>query len=58
MNLLCGYIFVLMLQTMCLRQNLVKKIEGLSTLVTLRELDLYDNQLTKVENLDELVNLE
>ena len=45
-------------QTLCLRQNLVKTIEGLSTLVHLRELDLYDNQITKIENLEVLVNLE
>jgi hypothetical protein len=40
------------------RNNLIKKIENLNCLVTLRELELYDNQITKIENLDQLVNLE
>ena len=40
------------------RWNLIKKIENLDTLVTLRELELYDNQITVLENLDSLVNLE
>jgi protein phosphatase 1 regulatory subunit 7 len=40
------------------RWNLIKKIENLETLVTLRELELYDNQITTLENLDSLVNLE
>jgi hypothetical protein len=32
-------------ETLCLRWNLIKKIENLSTLTTLRELELYDNQV-------------
>ena len=50
----CALIF----QTLCLRQNLIKKIENLDRNVNLMELDLYDNQITKIENLDTLVNLE
>lgn len=41
-----------------LRWNLIKKIEGLDTLSTLVELELYDNQIVVIENLDNLVNLE
>lgn len=41
-----------------LRWNLIKKIENLDTLVTLQELELYDNQITTIENLDALVKLE
>ena len=36
---------------------MIKKIEGLDALITLEELDLYDNQLEKIENLEPLVNL-
>ena len=36
---------------------MINSIEGLDTLVTLQELDLYDNQIEKIENLDQLVNL-
>jgi protein phosphatase 1 regulatory subunit 7 len=36
---------------------MIKNIEGLDTLVTLQELDLYDNQIEKLENLELLVNL-
>lgn len=45
------------LQTLCLRRNAVTKLEGLSTLTTLEELDLYDNQITQIEGLDNLTNL-
>lgn len=46
-------------ETIGLRNNLITKIEGLSHLkTTLRELELYDNQITKINNLDSLVNLE
>lgn len=41
-----------------MRWNLIKKIEGLDTLTTLKELELYDNQIEEIENLDALVNLE
>jgi hypothetical protein len=33
-------------------------MEGLTIVTTLRELDLYDNQISKIEGLDALVNLE
>jgi protein phosphatase 1 regulatory subunit 7 len=36
---------------------MIEKIEGLDVLITLEELDLYDNQLEKIENLEPLVNL-
>lgn len=45
-------------ETLTMRWNFIKRIENLSPLVTLRELELYDNQLTKIENLEALVNLE
>jgi hypothetical protein len=32
-------------KTLCLRWNLIKKIENLSMLTTLKELELYDNQV-------------
>ncbi|XP_077292848.1 uncharacterized protein LOC143915901 [Arctopsyche grandis] len=46
------------LERLCLRWNLIKKIENLNTLTTLVELEFYDNQITCIENLDCLVNLE
>lgn len=45
-------------QTLSLRQNLLKKIENLDSLTSLRELDLYDNQIRRLENLHHLVQLE
>lgn len=45
-------------QTLCLRQNLIKCIENLEGLQSLRELDLYDNQIRRIENLDALTELE
>ncbi len=46
------------LETLCLRWNLVKRIENLDCLAeNLTELDLYDNQIAKLENLGALVNL-
>ena len=44
-------------QTLCLRRNAITKLEGLSTLTTMEELDLYDNQITQIEGLDSLSNL-
>ncbi|KAL2125300.1 hypothetical protein VTJ04DRAFT_1665 [Mycothermus thermophilus] len=42
----------------CLRQNLIQEIEGLSPLApTLKELDLYDNLISHIRGLDDLVNL-
>lgn len=40
-----------------MRWNLIKKIENLGTLTTLEELEFYDNQITKIENIETLVNL-
>lgn len=43
---------------LCLRQNLLQHIEGLSSLgPTLEELDLYDNLISHVRGLDDLTNL-
>ena len=47
------------METLSLRWNMIKTIENLSNLgATLRELELYDNQISKLENLESLVNLE
>lgn len=40
-----------------MRWNFIKKIENLQSLTTLEELEFYDNQITKIENLEALVNL-
>ena len=45
-------------RSLSLRNNLVRRIENLSMLTTLTELDLYDNILKKIEGIDSLVNLE
>ncbi|VEL29443.1 unnamed protein product, partial [Protopolystoma xenopodis] len=43
---------------LCLRNNIIKKIENMEPVsLTLVDLDLYDNQITKVENLDCLKEL-
>ncbi|KAA3671706.1 protein phosphatase 1 regulatory subunit 7, partial [Paragonimus westermani] len=43
---------------LCLRNNLIKCLENFTPVAsTLHELDLYDNQITKIENLDSLVHL-
>lgn len=45
-------------QKLCLRQNLVSRIEFPSSLgSTLRELDLYDNLVSHLKGLDHLTNL-
>jgi protein phosphatase 1 regulatory subunit 7 len=45
-------------ERLCLRQNLIQDIAGLESLgSTLLELDLYDNLLSHIKGLDELVNL-
>lgn len=41
-----------------LRNNMIKQIMGIEQLTMLRELELYDNQITKIECLDSLTNLE
>lgn len=46
-------------ETIGLRNNLITRIEGIAQLQnSLRELELYDNQITVIENLESLVNLE
>ncbi|KAK6072883.1 protein phosphatase pp1 regulatory subunit [Seiridium cupressi] len=43
---------------LCLRQNLVQNIDGISSLgPTLQELDLYDNLIAHIRGLDDLTNL-
>lgn len=39
------------MQKLCLRQNLITSIEGLEGNTSLKELDLYDNQINKIENI-------
>lgn len=48
---------MLNLRSLCLRWNHIKAIENIQMLVSLNELDLYDNQITKIENLSSLINL-
>lgn len=44
---------------LCLRQNSITQIEGLSLLAnTLTELDLYDNLISHIRNLEDLLKLE
>lgn len=43
---------------LCLRNNFLKEIQCFGQMINLKELDLYDNQLTKIINLEQLVNLE
>ncbi|CAG8704670.1 2214_t:CDS:2 [Racocetra fulgida] len=45
------------LKKLCLRQNLITKIEYLETMTNLEDLDLYDNRISHIENLDKLKNL-
>jgi hypothetical protein len=44
------------LKRLCLRQNLIPRLENISTLVHLENFDVYDNQLTKAHE-DELSHL-
>lgn len=37
---------------------MIKKIENLDNLTTLEEIELYDNQITKMENLNHLSSLQ
>ena len=47
-----------LLQKLCLRQNNIQDIDHISSLrETLQDLDLYDNLISQIEGLDELVNL-
>lgn len=43
------------LKRLCLRQNLISKLEGLERFTQLVELDLYLNQITTIENLSGLL---
>ena len=45
------------LEVLSLRQNLIVDLEPLSDLTTLKELDLYDNDLKGIHALERLVNL-
>ena len=46
-------------QTICFRQNFIKKIEHLENLgATLTELDLRDNEIERIEGLETLRRLE
>ncbi|CAG8593545.1 4753_t:CDS:10, partial [Dentiscutata heterogama] len=45
------------LKKLCLRQNLITKIEGYETMTNLEDLDLYDNRISYIENLEMLKNL-
>lgn len=51
-------IFFLLFQILGYRQNLLTRILHLNPLYNLREIDFHDNQITHIENLDSLVNLE
>lgn len=41
-----GFEFLSQVETLCLRWNLISKIENLASLTRLTELDLYDNQVS------------
>lgn len=42
----------------CFRQNCIQEIDGISCLAaTLKDLDMYDNLITRIRGLDDLVNL-
>lgn len=43
---------------MTLRQNILKDVAPLMTLTTLKELDLYDNEITEFPDLSKLEKLE
>ena len=59
LGVISGFDRLKKVEELCLRNNLIKKIEGLSCLAsTLTNLDLYDNRLKKIENLDSLTLLE
>jgi protein phosphatase 1 regulatory subunit 7 len=45
-------------EVLTLRQNLIKKLDLLSGLLTLRELDVYDNEVETIHAVDHLTGLE
>lgn len=56
---MANFSVLLKAETIGLRNNMISRIEGICQLGScLRELELYDNQITRIEHLDELVNLE
>lgn len=48
----------LLVEELCLRNNLLSTIEGLEPLVSLKQLDLYENQIEKIQGLASLTQLE
>jgi len=44
-------------QSLCLRQNRIRVIEGLDALTQLEELDMYDNLISEIRGLEKLTNL-
>eukprot|EP00943_MAST-04B_sp_MAST-4B-sp1_P004435 g4435.t1 len=45
------------LTSVCLRSNLIRKMQGLNSLVNITNLELYDNKVGKLEGIDQLVQL-
>jgi len=45
-------------ESLCLRNNMIRNVQNVLTLTNLTELDLYDNLIKKIENIETLVNLE
>ncbi|PKY17763.1 L domain-like protein [Rhizophagus irregularis] len=45
------------IKSLCVRQNLVTKIDGIESLKDLEELDLYDNRISYIENLNNFPEL-
>ena len=45
------------LTSLCLRSNLIAKMQGMNHLTKLVNLELYDNKLKRLEGIDQLVNL-
>lgn len=45
------------MKRICLRQNLIPKIEGLERNSELEELELYDNKIRVIEGISHLSNL-
>ena len=45
------------LKSLCLRSNLIRSMEGISTLTNLTNLEVYDNKIERIQSLGRLVNL-
>lgn len=54
-SLLTGHSFSL--QELVLRSHLIKKMEGVETMTKLESLELYDNEVKKIENIAALTAL-